>query len=185
MDPEFLIPLITSGIAATAAVFSVILSARLHKVNELNIKLKSSLGEKKTDFYQDLLSFLGDIIDGKYDSEDENYGDLRDFIQEKFKEAAYYASPEVLKSLGDLMQHYYTNEDQDIYTLRARKLFAEMTVQIRKDLGHDTPFYRRETWLDVLRFSIKDIHEFIPAKEIKDRGRKTRPSMIQNKKKIV
>lgn len=184
MDTQLIIPIVTSVIAAIAAVTTVILSARLQKVNELNIKLKASLGEKKTAFYQDLLSFLEDIIDGKYDREDEDYTEFREFMQKKFKEAAYYASPEVLKSLGDLMQHYYTNIDADTHVLRGRKLLAELTVQIRKDLGHDSPFYRKETWLDILRFSIKDIRDYIPAKHIGDRGKKTRPSMLHVKKKI-
>lgn len=135
-------------------------------------------------FYQEILKFLDEMIDGEYDNVDDDYEELRSFLQAKFKEAAYYASPEVIKSLGDLMQHYYTNENPEIHVLRGRKLFAELTVQIRRDIGHETSIFRRETWLDVLRISIKDIHEYIPNPKVKDRGKKTRPTMVLNKMKI-
>ena len=82
------------------------------------------------------------------------------------------------------MKHYYTNEDPEIQVLRGRKLLAELTVQIRRDLGHDTTFFRKETWLDILRFSIRDIRDYIPSSKIKDRGKKTKPVMVNNHKRI-
>ena len=184
MEWQTALPIITSLIAAIATIVSVLLSNRLQKVNELNLKLRDSLNDKKATFYQELLSLLDDTIDGKYDRDDGDYTEFRQIMQGKFKEAAYYASPEVIKSLGDLMQHYYTNQDENINTLRGRKLQAELTVQIRRDLGHDTTLFRKESWLDILRFSIRDIHDFIPSRRVKDRGRKTRPIMVINGKRI-
>jgi hypothetical protein len=184
MDFQAVVQILTSVIAAGAAVTSVVLGTRLQKANELNLKLRDSLNTKKMSLYQELFSLLDDLIDGKYDRDDNNYDELRELIQGKFKEAAYYASPEVVKSLGDLMQHYYTNDDPEIHVLRGRKLFAEMVVQIRKDLGHDTTLTRKESWLDILRFSIKDISDYIPAKKRNDRGKKTKPVMIVNSKEI-
>jgi hypothetical protein len=182
VDAQSIVTIITSSIAAITTVVTVIVSSRLQKANEKNIKLRESLNKKKMAFYQEILAFLDDMIDGKYEESDTDQ--LKEFIQGKFKEAAYYASPEVIKSLGDLMQHYYTNKDLDIHVLRGRKLFAELTVQIRKDIGHDTRFHRRETWLDVLRFSIKDIHQYVPKNKAKDRGKKSQPDMVLGKKRI-
>lgn len=176
--------IVIAVIAAITTIISVILGARLQKANELNIKLRDSLSEKKATFYQDILSFLDDLIDGKYDRDDDNYEELREFMQSKFKDAAYYGSPDVIKSLGDLMQHFYTNNDPSVHVIRGRKLFAELAVQIRKDLGHTSSIFRKETWLDVLRFSIKDISTFIPQHKIKDYGKKTGPVMIHDGRKI-
>ncbi len=181
---QVIVPIVTSVIAATTTLVTVLWGNRLQKANELNLKLRDSLNAKKMSFYKDLLSFMGDMIDGKYDRHDDNYDDLRGMIQDKFKEAAYYASPEVIKSFGDLMQHYYTDSNPDILVLRGRKLLAELTVQIRIDLGHNASSFRKETWLDILRFSIKDIKDYIPTAKVKDRGKKTKPAMVRNKEKI-
>lgn len=184
MDIQLIIPIVTSVLAAITAISTVVVGARLQKSNEINARLRDSLSKKKERFYKEILAILDGLIDGEYDRDDGDYTEIRDVIAGKFKEAAYYASPEVIKSFGDLMQHYYTNEDADLHVLRARKLFAELTVQIRKDLGHTSSFRRKETWLDVMRFSIRDISKYIP-KKTGDRGVKTGTPMIYEGKKIV
>ena len=171
-------------IAGAFAFATAIAGALLQRANEQNIKLRESLNKKKQKFYAKLLEFLQDLIDGVYDSPEEKNKEALVKVREIFQEAVHYASPEVIKSFGDLMQHFYLSDETSMeYRLRGRKLYFELAVKIRKDLGHSS-FLRRESWLDLMRISIKDISLYVPKKYSKDKSRKTHPAIEYEGKKI-
>lgn len=175
-------PDISTVLTGVFGITTVIIGARLQHVHQQNLKLHEALNDRKQTFYFKLMDFMEDVIDGKFQ------GDVVDQMKRVVRDLIYYAPTSVVKSFGDYMQHVYAAESftdeqkaNNGYDLRSLKLYAELKVQIRRDLGNAS---RRESWFDILRLTIKDIKSFIPKYSISDRGRKTNPPMKVNGKDI-
>jgi hypothetical protein len=153
----------------------------LQSVSQQNLKLREALNEKKEKFYSDFLKFLQELIDGKFNDQDK----MTEQLKQHVNDLVYYAPTSVVKSFGDLTQHIYTQEESnksDNYnSLRTLKLYAELRVQIRKDLGNT----KSESWLDILRLTITDIGDLVTHSYRSDRGKKTNPPMQAKEGKII
>lgn len=162
---------ISSVVIAGLGALSAYLSIKLQSTSQQKLRLQESLNKQKQKVYQDLVEFLFDVIesDHKY-SEEEKIQKATQLL----RKMTYSSSPDVLKSFGDFMQAQYNDSDPD--HIIARKLMAELIVQIRKDLGLRSRF-SRENWLDVMRIYIRDIHEFLPKRHQGHRGKKTYPRL--------
>ncbi|HSX45734.1 MAG TPA: hypothetical protein VLG27_01870 [Candidatus Saccharimonadia bacterium] len=172
-------------LAGAFGLLAVIIGARLTYVNQQNIKLREGLNKEKQKTYIALLEFLSELEDNAASADQDQ---VATELKKYFKQILYYGSPGVLKALGDYMQFFYTEYDEsrdfktDQTNLFQYKLYGELVVQVRKDLGH-VKWLETESWLDVIRLKIKDINEYIPEKGRGYRGEGTKPSMLLNKKK--
>jgi len=172
----------SSLFAGVFGVLTVVIGARLTYVNQQNIKLREGLNEKKRETYIALLNFLSELEDGEADQ-----ARVTKDLKRYFKEVLYYGSPGVLKALGDYMRFFYTEWDSsrgedDQTNLYQFRLYGDLVVQIRKDLGH-VKWLESESWLDVIRLKIKDIDSYIPEKDRKMRAQHTEPEMLINGRK--
>jgi hypothetical protein len=173
----------SSILAGTFGILSVVVGTRLTYVNQQNIKLREGLNKKKQKAYVDLIELINDLQEGDDQNLDENIAKLKKY----FKQILYYGSPGVLKALGDYMQFIYNefddskNFDEDQTNLFHHKLYGELVVQMRKDLGH-VKWFESESWLDVLRLTITDIDQYVPESSRKSRGSRTQPPIVINKK---
>lgn len=166
-------------LVAILGILAAYLTIRVQSLNQEKLKLKESINQNKEKLYQELLDFLFDVIeeDDKL-SESEKTEKAKSFLRKMI----YVSSPKVLKSFGDFMQSQYNDKDPNGFI--ARKLMAELIVRIRKDLGLRSIF-SRESWLDVMRIYIRDIHMFVPRHYANARRtRSIRPTIIINGEKI-
>jgi predicted DNA-binding protein (MmcQ/YjbR family) len=180
-------PVIWVGlIAAITPIITAILVARFERIRYQTQKLREDLNSDKKEFYIDLIGTLQKLFDDEWDEVVEKQTSTEK-MKELLQKAYYYSSTDVLRSLADLMQHFYITSEKEQeetdFILRAKKLLAELIVQIRKDLGHAN-FMNSENWLDILRLNIKDISEYVHESYRKDKGKKTYPSMLFGKKRI-
>lgn len=84
--------------------------------------------------------------------------------------------------------HFFYNEwddgrvfEEDQTNVYQYRLYGDLVVQIRKDLGH-VKWFESESWLDVVRLKIKDIDDYIPNKNRGQRLTHTMPGMLINGK---
>ncbi len=177
---------LTSILAGFFGLLTVVVGARLTYVNQQNIKLREGLNKKKQQTYFGLLEFLTKLQDMN-DATEEETAEIVRSLKSYFKEIMYYGSPGVLKALGDYMHFFYSEFDserditKDETNIFQFKLYGELVIQIRKDLGH-VKWTESESWLDVIRLTIKDIDEYIPEKFRADRGKKSSPPITINGK---
>ena len=105
----------------------------------------------------------------------------------------FFASSKVLKASGDFMQHLYRQQKRkglsagqiDDNNFTNLKLYAELVVAIREDLGIDGP-WTRVSWADIVRPTISDLDEYTPSRFSRNRKRRTLPYVrFRKHRKIV
>lgn len=171
----------SSALTGAFGGIAVISVAMLQNKSQQNLKLKESLNDKKQLFYEDSLKFFSEYLDGNLSEKE--IDEIAKKIRSINQEIIYYAPTKVVKSFGDLVQHLYKDAQDDelastLFTVKSKKLFAELEVQIRKDLGHARGrLYNKETWLDMMRITTTDIDEYIHKRYHRERGEKTRPDI--------
>lgn len=168
--------LLTSLFALTTAV----VAAKLNQVHQQNLKLREALNEKKQACYFELLNFMEDLMSEKYAGREK---EVQIKIKDLVNRLVFYAPTSVIKSFGDVTQHAYLNRNDPEHGMRMLKLYAELKVQIRKDLGNVT-WASGESWADILRLTITDIRDFLPPGYAKDRGAKTLPDLTFKGKRL-
>lgn len=160
---------------------TVVIGAQLQKTQQQNLKLREALNDRKQKFYFEMLRFLDALIEDKFK------GDAIESTKDMMRELVYFAPTNVVKGFGDFMQNIYATDkaddeqDKKARNMKTLKLYAELKVQIRRDLGNAK---RSESWMDIQRLTTHDIHEYVPKSFHMDRGKRTRPQMIVGDKKI-
>jgi hypothetical protein len=163
-------------LVAILGIVSALLLAKVQSLLSENAKLREEVNQQKHEVYTKLAGLLKGIIDGdEVQDIDKKFNELNNKI-------IFFASAKVLKAFGDFRQHIFKAvnpsglsakkiEDNNFQTL---KLYAELIVAMREDLGIDR-MWTRLSWADVVRPHTTDIKEYTPRRFSRHRKRQTLP----------
>jgi hypothetical protein len=157
--------MIESILIASLAALSTILAARIVSISSKNQKLNDQLNNKKIECYRNLISQTRELTLG-HPSQDIKPLDYEDILP--------YASSGVLKSLGDIKQLFWRNnnlvQENSDDAILMKKYYAELIFEIRSDLKVNgfwsrwivyKGFFAIENWFDIYRLEIQDAKKFV------------------------
>jgi len=158
MDGLDLTPIILAIIGSGSLIVSIAVVVIQHRLQKLQL-LEEKLRDERRKVYLDVLRPL--ILCFKKGSTDEEFATLINDMEYRKStvDLSLVGSDDVVRAWGDLMQHFYTNQNisKEQSDVKNIKLIAKLLLTIRKD------FNRNKTKLDaydMLRHMLTDLYRF-------------------------
>lgn len=132
------------------------LAVRWQSAAQENKTLRDKLNKKKEDLYIEIIKLYMEAVNGEVEQEE-----MIDKMRKINEKLTLTASNNVMLVYGDMMQTF-----MNIKTgaeLEGIRLFGELILAMRKDLGHKD-WLNSLYWFDPMRTFIKDIGKNLPER---------------------